>query len=245
MAFFYNKIFHEDKPSGLLKLFYHRLEFILPKREILYLRIAVGREPQLMRQIVGQLGIGRLASPYGVHHILILLHVGRCLQLQLAQAVLHKPGSELHLDIYVEQGSNYGKSQHAQHPCHLKGRIAFRVDDVYQYDDSQDSQNPIDIGHIFFQVECHSKKDSCLKKNQQKDDPRPAEYDAEKPFFGGSRRFILTHTLASFLCFLRKYIIQFITNLGVSQLSCILFRFLRKNDTICAIIILYYNRKEL
>ena len=204
MAFFYNKIFHEDKPSGLLKLFYHRLEFILPKRKILHLRIAVGRESQLVRQIVGQLGIGRLARPYGVHHIRILLHVGRCLQFQLAQAVLHIPGSELHLDIDIEQGSNHRKSQHAQHPCHLKGRIAFGVDDVYQYDDSQDSQNPINIGHIFFQVECHSKKDSCLKKDQQKDDPRSAEYNAEKAFFSGSRRFILTHTLASFLCFLAK-----------------------------------------
>lgn len=132
--------------------------------------------------------------------------------------MLQKACPHLQLHINIKQRSYNRKRDNTQNPCHLKCRIALRIDYVNDYYNSQAKHDSADCCRICLQPECSYRKDSDLHENQQEHNTGTTENNTKQSFFCCFFWFMFFHKLTTnllfYYTFFKKYILQCITILS-------------------------------
>ena len=101
-----------------------------------------------MLHVVCQIRVGRLAQTQIVYDLLFLFHILPRIQFQPAEAFSNISGTQLGLDIKIEQASEYRKNQDQKHPGHIECRITSLVDNIYNNHGAQNIHGAVYIYNI-------------------------------------------------------------------------------------------------
>ena len=118
-------------------------------------------------------------------HFFLLGHILFCEFSQILKSLVDHPGSRLAVDIEIKQRSEYGYHRHRNHPDQLKIRISSAVEQMQQYQNSQNYKSGINIKAVIPQPDKTGDDQGKLDQEGKDHNQGPAEnnsLNALQPF---------------------------------------------------------------
>ena len=175
----YDKIFHENKMPGRLKLPHESLKLVLPQRKVFHMGVGVGGIPRVILHVINQMAASPAGFPDSLLYFPVLLQVSSCVAYVFFQTPGHKLCLELHLHKYIQQDPEHRNHQNRYNPGHLKAGINRFIENINDDCRAQKDGYGVYNVHVLFQPPEGAKQDSHLYGHKQHHKGRPSKYNPE------------------------------------------------------------------